>query len=82
MTRPTAYTGPYPITTHRTLADLRQDQDDADTAAAREMIARFRAEAIADRAERVLSLALAAVSGACIAIAAWAFFMPVMECVR
>lgn len=62
--------------------DLRADQDNADTAAAREMIARYRRIAIEDRVDRTLSLLVAAMSGACVATAAWAFFSPLMECAR
>lgn len=62
-------------------ADLRIDQDETDAAYAREVIRLHRAEP-EDRTDRVLGIVLAAVSGAAMACAGWAFFMPMVEVCR
>ncbi|NML93771.1 hypothetical protein [Novosphingobium olei] len=56
--------------------DLRHDQDEADTAAAREMIARFRAES--DEPSGVLALVFGMVIGATMMLALCLFFAPML----
>lgn len=76
MNRPTAYTGPYPIRDHATLADLRYDQDDADSEHARQILRALRGEE--DDGGHLLGLILAAMSGAVAMLALCLFFAPML----